>query len=104
MYSKKQIDKVAAIIAQFPLIKKIYLFGSYAKGESRENSDIDLAIIKDRIENKHKELFEIRKKLFSNWIPLDLVMLEEKDYLNRKDVWGTIQYEIDKTGVELYGR
>lgn len=48
-----------------PGIKEIYIFGSYAKGFSNENSDIDIAIIFDhRFDNfdMQVELMKLRRK------------------------------------------
>ncbi len=41
-----------AVRQKFP-IKKAYLFGSYAKGTAREESDIDLAIISSAFVGNH---------------------------------------------------
>ncbi len=46
-------------------IKKIYLFGSYAKGTVNDNSDIDLAIVFDKLSNTFDtqvELMKLRRK------------------------------------------
>ena len=41
--STSQINKIKTFFADKP-VKKIYIFGSYARGEADENSDIDLLI------------------------------------------------------------
>ena len=102
MYSIQKINQIAEKIKKITDPKAIYLFGSYANGQPGENSDVDIAVIKDKIKDKHKELYEIRKALFSDWIPLEIILLEEKSYEEKKNIWGTIQYEIYKKGVKLY--
>lgn len=42
------IKKKITPIARFYGVKRIYLFGSYAKGNANENSDIDLLIEKGK--------------------------------------------------------
>lgn len=42
-------------VAGFPLIVKIYLFGSYARGTAGITSDVDIAIIKDESPSPHAE-------------------------------------------------
>lgn len=64
MYKRQDINIiinkfVAMISAEFP-IKEVYLFGSYAIGNPRENSDIDIAIISDNFEGRR---FWDREKL-----------------------------------------
>ncbi len=67
---KKQAPEVAVKYAIFlrkinPNIKKIYLFGSYAKGTANDDSDIDLAIIFDELSDAFDmqvELMKMRRK------------------------------------------
>ena len=40
--------EIVAPIARFYGVKRLYLFGSYAKGNANENSDIDLLVEKGR--------------------------------------------------------
>ena len=42
------IKKTITPIARFYGVKRIYLFGSYAKGNATENSDIDLLVEKGK--------------------------------------------------------
>ena len=37
-------------------LKGLYLFGSYARGEATEESDIDLLIVLDRVDNYSSEI------------------------------------------------
>ncbi|MFQ6047058.1 MAG: nucleotidyltransferase domain-containing protein, partial [Gemmatimonadales bacterium] len=37
-------------------LKGVYLFGSYARGEADDESDIDVLIVLDRIENYSREI------------------------------------------------
>jgi predicted nucleotidyltransferase len=45
MYSTDEIKKIVAPIARDFGIRKLSLFGSYARGEAAENSDLDFHII-----------------------------------------------------------
>ncbi|HCT84926.1 MAG TPA: DNA polymerase subunit beta, partial [Candidatus Margulisbacteria bacterium] len=81
--------------------KAIYLFGSYASGSPHENSDLDIAVIKNNVQDKHKELYEIRKALFNFGIPMDLVLFDDKSYKKQQSIYGTVQYEIAHKGKRL---
>ncbi len=67
---KKQAPEAAVKYAIFlrkinPSIKKVYLFGSYAKGTANDKSDIDLAIIFDiqlRSLRIHRPLSQVKEK------------------------------------------
>ena len=41
---QKTIDRIRLVISQFPEIKEVILYGSRAKGNYKEGSDIDLTI------------------------------------------------------------
>ena len=51
---------LAALNAQHIPIQRVFLFGSYARGNYTEWSDIDLAVVSDIFEGKR---FEDRKKI-----------------------------------------
>lgn len=67
---KRKAPEVAVEYASFlrkinPSIKKVYLFGSYARGTANDNSDIDLAIIFDNLSDAFDmqvELMKMRRK------------------------------------------
>lgn len=101
MISSQQINKIVKIIKKTTDPQAVFLFGSYATGTANENSDLDIVIIKNNIRDKHKELFKIRKALFENWVPMDLLLMDEAEYNNRKAVYGTIQYEIAHKGKKI---
>jgi predicted nucleotidyltransferase len=49
IYAIDEIKKISVPIAQKYGVKKLALFGSYARGEQRETSDIDFLIEKGNI-------------------------------------------------------
>ena len=57
--------------------QKIILFGSYAKGQAHEDSDIDLLIIADMPEPFFKRLTRVRKAVSGTHpgIPIDPIVL-----------------------------
>ena len=54
--------------------EKVILFGSYAENSAKEDSDLDLLIIKDSEIPSNKRCRELRKKLRGLKIPIDLLM------------------------------
>ncbi len=104
MISNQKINKIFQIIQKVSNPDAIYLFGSYARGEPGGNSDLDIAIIKERIIDRHKELLAIRKSLFKVWVPMDLILMKKSEFDKKKEMSGTVQHEINKHGVMLYGQ
>jgi predicted nucleotidyltransferase len=64
---KKQAPESVVEYARFirrttPNVRRIYLFGSYAKGTHNKNSDIDLAVIFDTLHDSFDMQVELMKK------------------------------------------
>jgi uncharacterized protein len=79
---------------------KIILFGSYAFGTPRPESDLDLLIVMDKDENERKSL-EIRRELDVNF-GLDLVVYSPKRLRQRIDLGDSFLQEIMHQGKVVY--
>ncbi len=77
-------------------IKKVFLFGSYAKGTSNEDSDIDVAIVVANIEDDYFKttplLWKLRREIDDRIEPIIF------EYNNDKS--GFLK-EIEKYGIEI---
>ena len=86
----KQLKKMEA--EKLPL-KALYLYGSYSKGNQREDSDIDIAVIVEHLNENYFEdtplLWKLRRKI-SNLI--EPVLLTE-------DMNNPLYCDITKTGI-----
>ncbi|MCX5751913.1 MAG: nucleotidyltransferase domain-containing protein [Candidatus Saganbacteria bacterium] len=101
---EEDIESIAGKIAKGVNPKRLVLFGSRALGRANQNSDIDLCVINNEIKDKSQEFIRIRKLLKDFIQPIDILFFSEDEFKKRKDIWGTIQYEIDKKGKILYER
>ncbi len=100
----EEIKNIADSIVKEVNPMRLVLFGSRASQKINPNSDIDLCVINDRVEDKSQEFIKIRKALGSFISPMDILILNKDEFEKRKDIWGTVQYEIDKKGIVLYER
>src|SRR3989338_4798217 len=99
---KSIIDEIKDRILSQYHPNKLYLFGSAAlKGPALAN-DIDLCVIKEDINNKSEEFIKLRKILGRTIMPLDILFFTKDEFDRRKNIWGTVHYEIDKKGKILY--
>jgi predicted nucleotidyltransferase len=68
-------------------LRGIILYGSYARGEAKEDSDIDPIILLEDMEDVYKEwerYFPIIYKIaFRNDVVISIVPLKEKDYYTK---------------------
>jgi len=87
-------------------IDKIILFGSYARRDYKEDSDVDIVIISKDFSNKGiferaKMLGDIEWKLMDKFlIPLDIITMSPEDF--KKGISPISQYA--KGGEIIYGR
>ena len=84
--------------------KRIYLFGSYAKGTNNEDSDFDFYIVvsdseKDMIGLAAKAYKSIRHKQSRS---VDIIVGTESRFEERKNA-PTLENEVMTTGVLIYG-
>jgi len=79
IYSVDEIRKIVSTIARDCGVERVYLFGSYARGEATEKSDVDLCIDKGQL----RGLFKLSGLLndFSDSLnkPVDLVTSNNLD-------------------------
>ncbi len=101
MITKEKIVSIIKIIKEITQTDDVYLFGSYASGKANENSDLDIAIIKDDISNKREENIAIRRKFFEDYFPMDIIFLNRNQFEQRKENFGNIYHEVFKTGLKL---
>lgn len=89
-------ERIVPVCRKYP-IKKALLFGSYARGEAREDSDVDLLVDS----NLHGLKFvgfveELRGALNDKEMDvLDITHIEHNS---------PIDLEIQKTGIEIYAQ
>lgn len=99
----EEITKKVAPIAKKYNLKEVYLFGSYARGEAREESDIDLLYVKFdnsmSLTTKYMLLDELEDSLGKK---VDLVSLQA--FVMNKKVPGTdeILENIEQEREEIY--
>jgi predicted nucleotidyltransferase len=63
MMNKDKLDKIKNILEDLSIVEFAYLFGSYAKGEENNWSDIDIAVFTNSTLNTLDTYLEIHHKL-----------------------------------------
>jgi Nucleotidyltransferase domain len=82
---REPLAKCLTAIGQAAKVRAIYLFGSYARGEAKPDSDVDLCIVADDAEEQLKAAARWRKAMRPVWprpaftlIPISPTRLAEK--------------------------
>ncbi len=84
MISQQTIDEAVQRLIAASHPAKIILFGSYARGEAGENSDLDFLVILPTLANKHQEMVRLRRVLRPLQIPVDVLVASTTEV----DEWG----------------
>lgn len=93
-----EVKKFAAQLKTLFPVEKIYLYGSFARGEVHEGSDIDLIIIGDFTER----FFErIGKILDLTDLPIEPIVYTPQEFEEMKTSGNPFIAEVLKTGIEL---
>jgi len=99
------LDKIVPIINSIASPDQIILFGSYAKGNNTEKSDIDLLIIKKDLKNGNSIIDSIYRAFYENKITVsvDLLTIDFNKYNELNNKIGYIYKTIKEQGKIIYG-
>ncbi len=99
----KKIQPVVKKIVQEYRPEKIILFGSYAWGTPREDSDVDLFIIQET-ENTRESARKIGRTIFPRPFPMDIIVYTPQQVEKRKKMGDFFILDIISKGKVLYDR
>ena len=96
---RELVEQYAKIVRNNMLVNKIVLYGSYARGDNRKDSDIDVAVIvprssisKDILEDMSK-LFKLRRNISTDIEPVLLIDEEDRSgFLDEVLSYGEVIY------------
>lgn len=99
-------EKVEAVIEKIVEVcrpMKIILFGSYVRGETDANSDLDILVVaQGEVENPRRESVRIRRVLRDIFMPMDILVVSRSNWEALKDVPGLVYREASMNGKVAY--
>ncbi len=84
--------------------EQIILFGSYARGTARPDSDIDLLVVLPLRGSKRAKQIEMRMALRDIPIPKDIVVVTPEEVTRQRHIVGTLIKPALQEGKVLYVR
>ena len=102
MISGEQIQQAVKRLVVAAKPSKIILFGSYARGDATEDSDLDLMVIEQEVANKFDEMVRLRNVMGDMGVGVDLLVYSDGEASRRSQVPGTVLYRALKEGRVIY--
>lgn len=96
----QQATKRLIAEARNPL--KVILFGSYARGDATEDSDLDLMVVERDIPDPTGEYLRLREALGPLGVGVDLLLYSEAEFEKRRDWCSTPVYWAIREGKVLH--
>jgi predicted nucleotidyltransferase len=82
---------------------RVILFGSYARGEANEDSDLDLMVVEKDLADVGEEMVRLRSAVGCIGIGVDVLVYSEKEFAKRREWCSSPVYWAVREGKVLYG-
>jgi predicted nucleotidyltransferase len=103
--ARSAIEEMVRRIAEGFSPERIILFGSHARGEAREDSDIDLLVLFPEVDSPRARAAELYAALSGcSPLPKDIVVSTTARFERYRDVVNTVYWPAAREGEVLYDR
>nr|VFK62248.1 MAG: Nucleotidyltransferase domain-containing protein [Candidatus Kentron sp. UNK]VFK70382.1 MAG: Nucleotidyltransferase domain-containing protein [Candidatus Kentron sp. UNK] len=102
MIDERTLRRIVTRIVAVARPSRVILFGSYGRGDPNEGSDVDLMVIKPRLDNRGEEMLRLYRAVGHIGAGLDLLVYSNEEYKRRSQVPGTVLYWARQEGRILY--
>jgi predicted nucleotidyltransferase len=82
---------------------ELFLFGSRARGDADDRSDVDFLVIEPQVEDVMAEMVRLTEVLAPGGLPADVVVMSRERFNHWKDTPNTLAYRVTKEG-KIYAR
>jgi len=103
MISEQTIQQAAQLLWEAAKPAKVILFGSYARGDAQENSDLDFLVIEPELQDKFHEMVRLRQVLRPLRVPVDVLVYSQADINQQQDSCSSAVYWALREGKVLQG-
>ena len=90
MVDEETIDKAARLLLEAAAGSRVILFGSYARGEAGDDSDLDFLVVEPEVENRLTEAVRLTEVLRPLMLPMDVVVVSEERFAYWRDTPNTL--------------
>jgi predicted nucleotidyltransferase len=98
MIEETKIRQAVEVLRREAPGARIILFGSYARGDAREHSDLDFLVVQPRSVQRRTEAVRLREALRPLGVPVDVVVASKRTFDAWADTPGTLLHEAAREG------
>jgi len=99
----RKVEQAVQRLVEVGRPRKVILFGSYIRGETHRDSDLDVLVVTDdAVPNVRKESARLRHALRGIRLCVDVLAVREGDFNRLKDKIGMIYREAIRHGTVVY--
>jgi predicted nucleotidyltransferase len=99
MIDRKTIDEaIRALLEAAPAGSEVILFGSYARGDATEESDLDFLVVEPTLSSRRDEMVRLRMVLRPLRIPADVLVVSRGAFEDWKDLPNNVVSEAVREG------
>ena len=103
--SSAKADAVVRRLAEIAAPRQIYLFGSFVRGDTNPDSDLDvLVVVDDSVTNPRQESVRLRQALRGIRMPIDIMVVTAAHFAAHLRTPGLIYREVAEHGRLVYER
>ena len=102
MISEQTILQAARMLGEAAKPAKVILFGSYARGDAGEDSDLDFLVIESEQHDKFREMVRLRQVLRPLKVAADVLVYSQAEIAQQQDSCSTAVYWALREGRVLY--
>lgn len=102
MIDQTLLDKATELLRETAHPQQIILFGSHARNDAREDSDVDILVIENEIENRVAEMVRLTRALSPLRLPVDLLVVSRETFDYWSDTPGNVYYQARNEGKIVY--
>ena len=96
------IKRLTELLIEAARPKRIIMFGSQARGDAGEDSDLDVMIVEELVSDRAGEMVRLGRLLRSFDIPVDLLVVSAEKFNYWCDTPGNVYFEAATEGEVLY--
>ena len=99
--SQQSLAEAVELLTQAAPGAAIILFGSQARGDASERSDLDLLVVEQQVANRQREMVRLTDVLRPLRLPVDVLVVSRQTFEEWADTPGTVIYQAAKEGKVL---